>query len=153
MSRWTAAVVAVAAFLVVAPPARTQEAAGEKRLDFKFREADVEKVLDYVCQQMGWSWTKSPSVKIEGKITAYNESSVPESKVVDFLNAALQGAKLQVVLLERTLKVVTEEEAKRGAYNISVADDPTKIPVNEVIWTWIVPLRNHGRGHERHAGR
>jgi general secretion pathway protein D len=143
MHRSTAALAVFAALLVLAPPARTQEApAAEKRLDFKFRDAAVDKVLDYVAQQMGWTWTKSPNVKIEGTITAYNESSVPESKVVDFLNTALQSAKLQVILLERTLKVVTEEEAKRGAYNISVAEDPTKIPVNEAIWTWIFPLRN-----------
>jgi len=143
MHRWTAVAVAVSIVLAPALTARSQEApAAEKRLDFKFRDAAVDKVLDYVAQQMGWTWTKSPSVKIEGTITAFNESSVPESKVVDFLNAALQSAKLQVILLERTLKVVTEEEAKKGAYNISVGDDPAKIPINEAYWTWVFPLRN-----------
>src|SRR5688572_14005737 len=144
MARWTAALAVFTALLVVAPPARSQEApaASEKRLEFKFRDAAVDKVLDYVCKQMGWTQVSSPNVKLEGTVTAYNESLVPESQVVDFLNAALQKAKLQVVLLERTLKVVTEEEAKKGAYNISVGDDPSKIPINEAIWTWVFPLRN-----------
>ena len=146
MHRWTAVAVAVSIVLAPALTARSQEApAAEKRLDFKFRDASANKVLEYVTRQMGWTLAASPSVnldKIEGTITAYNEAQVPESQVVDFLNTALQKAKLQVVLLERTLKVVTEEEAKKGAYNISVGDDPTKIPINEAIWTWVFPLRN-----------
>ncbi len=143
MARWTASLAVLATLLLLAPPARSQETpAGEKRLDFKFRDAAPDKVLEYVANQMGWTLAYSPSVKIEGTVTAYNESLVPEGKVVDFLNTALQKAKLQVVLLERTLKVVTEEEAKKGAYNISVGDDPSKIPINEAIWTWVFPLRN-----------
>ncbi|HZN63313.1 MAG TPA: secretin N-terminal domain-containing protein, partial [Planctomycetota bacterium] len=144
MVRWTTVLALCSALLVFAPPARSQEtpAAPEKRLDFKFRDASVERVLEYVCKQMGWTMVKSPSAKLEGTVTAYNESLVPEGQVVDFLNTSLQNAKLQVILLERTLKVVTEEEAKKGAYNISVGDDPTKIPINEAIWTWVFPLRN-----------
>ncbi|HKS16347.1 MAG TPA: secretin N-terminal domain-containing protein [Planctomycetota bacterium] len=144
MVRWSTAVALFAALVVLAPPARTQEtpAAAEKRLDFKFRDASVERVLEYVCKQMGWTLAASPSAKFEGTVTAYNESLVPEGKVVDFLNTALQKAKLQVILLEGTLKVVTEDEAKKGTYNISVVDDPAKIPTNEAIWTWIFPLRN-----------
>jgi type II secretion system protein D len=140
MHRWTAAI-AVALALTV--PVSAQDAApAEKRLEFKFRDAAVDKVLDYVCKQMGWTQAASPNAKLEGTITAYNESTVPESQVIDFLNTALQKSKLQVILLEKTLKIVTEDEAKKGAYNISVGDDPTKIPINETIWTWIFPLRN-----------
>src|SRR5688572_33388831 len=117
MARWTASLAVFSALLVLAPPARTQEAAAEKRLEFKFRDAGVEKVLEYVCNQMKWTLVKSPSAKMEGTITAYNESLVPESKVVDFLNTALQSAKLQVILQDATLKVVTEEEAKKGTFN------------------------------------
>src|SRR5262245_4895892 len=142
MLRWTIALAAAVALLGTAPPARAQESAPEKRLDFKFRDAAVDKVLEYVAKQMGWTLAYSPSAKIEGTITAYNESAVPEGQVVDFLNTALQKAKLQVVLLERTLKVVTEEEAKKGTLNINVGDDPTKVPNNEAYWTWIFPLRN-----------
>src|SRR5262245_11668120 len=144
MHRWTAAVAVAVAILAAASIGAAQETPQEKRLDFKFRDAAVDKVLEYVTKQMGWTLTTSPNVKLEGSgtITAYNESLVPEGQVVDFLNTALQKAKFQVILLERTLKVVTEDEAKKGAYNISVTDDPTKIPTNETLWTWVFPLRN-----------
>jgi type II secretory pathway component GspD/PulD (secretin) len=115
MVRRTPVVALFASLVVFAPSARTQEtpAAPEKRLDFKFRDASVERVLEYVCKQMGWTLATSPSAKLEGTVTAYNESLVPEGKVVDFLNTALQKAKLQVILFEGTLKVVTEDEAKK----------------------------------------
>ena len=143
MQRWTAALAVSIAVLAVAPLSRAQETpAAEKRLEFKFRDAAVERVLEYVCNQMRWTLVKSPTAKYEGTVTAYNESLVPESKVVDFLNTALQSVKLQVILNEGTLKVVTEEEAKKGTFNISVGDDPTKIPTNETVWTWVFPLRN-----------
>jgi general secretion pathway protein D len=144
MKRWTAAGLALAAFLTIGLPAWTQDppAAAEKRLEFKFRDAAVDKVLEYVCKQMGWVLAYSPSVKLEGTISAYNESLVPEGKVIDFLNTSLQKAKLQVILFEGTLKVVTEEEAKKGIFNINVGEDPSKIPINETFWTWVFPLRN-----------
>lgn len=144
MHRWTAAVAVFGAFLVLAPPARPQDpqAPAEKRLDFKFRDASVEHVLDYVRKQMGWTLITSPSAKLEGTVTAYSDSPVSESRVIDFLNTALQKAKLQVFLYEGILKVVTEEEAKKGTFNISVGDDPSKIPINETVWTWVFPLRN-----------
>jgi general secretion pathway protein D len=144
MKRWTSAVAVLSVVLALAPPARPQDApaAQEKRLEFKFRDASPDKVLEYVCKQMGWVLAYSPSVKVEGTVTAYNESLVPEAKVIDFLNTALQKAKLQVYFFEGTLKVVTEEEAKKGTFNINVGDDPTKVPINETFWTWIFPLRN-----------
>ncbi|HEY3226498.1 MAG TPA: secretin N-terminal domain-containing protein [Planctomycetota bacterium] len=143
MHRWTAAGTLLAAFLLVGLPGWTQDQpAGEKRLEFKFRDASVDKVLEYVCKQMGWTLTYSDKAKAEGTITAYNESLVPESKVVDFLNTALQKSKVQVFQFEGVLKVVTEEEAKKGKYNIDFGDDPTKIPINDTVRTWIYPLRN-----------
>ncbi|HTF56535.1 MAG TPA: secretin N-terminal domain-containing protein [Planctomycetota bacterium] len=143
MHRWTAAGTLLAAFLMVGLPGWAQDPpAGEKRLDFKFRDASVDKVLEYVCRQMKWTLTYSEKAKPEGTITAYNESLVPEGKVVDFLNTALQKSKVQVFLFEEVLKVVTEEEAKKGKYNIDFGDDPTKIPINDTMRTWIYPLRN-----------
>ena len=143
MARLTALLAALV--FVGSPFARAQDAAQEKRLDFKFRDASHEKVLEYVANQMDWTLAYSKDakdVKVEGSITAYNESSVPGDKVVDFLNTVLQKSKLQVFLYERVLKVVTEEEAKKGTFNINVGDDPTKVPVNETTWTWVFPLRN-----------
>jgi general secretion pathway protein D len=138
MPRWIAVSLAV---LVLAAPARTQDAP-EKRLEFKFRDASVESVLDYVRKQMGWTLVTSPGAKLEGTVTAYSETPVSAGKVVDFLNTALQKAKLQVYLQDTFLKVVTEDEAKKGTYNINVGDDPTTIPMNETVWTWVFPLRN-----------
>ena len=113
MVRWTAAGTLIAAFLLVGLPGWTQDqAAGDKKLEFKFRDASVDKVLEYVCKQMGWVLTYSEKAKAEGTITAYNDSPVPEGKVVDFLNTSLQKAKVQVYLYEGVLKVLTEEEAK-----------------------------------------
>src|SRR5687767_6143018 len=113
MVRWTAAVAVFAALLVVAPSARSQDAA-EKKLEFKFKDASPDKVLEYVAKQMDWILAYGPGVKTEGTVTAYSDTLIPESKVVDFLNTALQKAKLQVTVFERTLKVVTEEDAKKG---------------------------------------
>src|SRR5687767_14367415 len=101
MARLTALL--AVAVLVGSPSARAQEAPQEKRLDFKFRDASHDRVLEYVANQMGWTLAYSKDakvVKVDGAVTAYNESLVPESKVVDFLNTALAKTKLQVFLYE-----------------------------------------------------
>ncbi len=113
----------------------------EIELTFNFKDAQVDAVLQYVAKQAGLTLVYGTS-KPDAAITAWSDSKIPMSRVQDFLNTALVKAKVQVYLFSGVLKVVSEEDAKKGTFNIDVGDDPNKVPVNDTIRTWILPLKN-----------
>ncbi|MBI4566000.1 MAG: hypothetical protein HY716_15040 [Planctomycetes bacterium] len=143
MSRRLFAVLALLALSAVTSPGWTQDSpAQEKKLVFNFKDASIDAVLQYVCREMGW--TLVYGTKAEGTITAFSDSEIPESKIVDFLNSALVKAKpkVQVFQFGGVLKLVSEDEAKRGTFNIHLGSDPEQVPINDTIRTWIIPLKN-----------
>ncbi len=142
MIRNLTAVLVFGLLLAGAPAAPAQDAPPppERKLVFNFREASVDAVLQYVCRQL--DWTLVYGTKPEGTITAFSDSEISETRVVDFLNTALAKTKTQAFQFGGVLKVVTEEEAKKGTFNIDYGNDPAKVPINDTIRTWIIPCKN-----------
>lgn len=141
MRRTVLGLMVAVALLAGAPSGRAQEQpVPERKLVFNFREASVDAVLQFVCRQL--NWTLVYSAKPEGTITAFSDSEIVEGKVVDFLNTALAKTRCQVFQYGGVLKVVSEEEARKGTFNIEYGDDPAKIPINDTVRTWIIPLKN-----------
>lgn len=123
-------------------PASAQEAAKpERMLKFAFKAASVDAVLQYVAKEMGWTLVYGVA-KPDVQVTAWSDAEVPESRIQDFLNSALSRARVQVLVLGGVLKVVSEEDAKKGTFNIDYGDDPAKVPITDTVRTWIMPLRN-----------
>jgi general secretion pathway protein D len=121
------------------PPAQP-----ERKLTFNFRDASPDAVLQFVCRELKWTlvYATTGNKPPDGTITAWSDSQIGETKVVDFLNTALVKAKVQVFQYGGVLKVIGEDDAKKGTFNIDVGEDPTKVPINDTIRTWVLPLKN-----------
>ncbi len=140
MKRIILGVAALAVFAGIASP--QDKPKDEKKLVFNFKDTSAEVVLQYVCKELNWTLVYGEKAKPEGTVTAWSDSAIPESKVIDFLNTALAKSKVQVVLLAGVLKVITEEDARKGTYNIFYGCDPAEITPNDTMRTQIIPLKN-----------
>ncbi len=114
----------------------------EKKLVIRTKDVSPDALLQYVCRECGWTLIYSEKARPEGTITLSNDGPVAEGKIVDFLNTALVKSKVQVILVDRVLKVVTEDEAKKSGPSIFVGSDPLEIPPDDTIRTQVIPLKH-----------
>jgi type II secretory pathway component GspD/PulD (secretin) len=146
MSRRARTVLFVALPLLAAA-AWGQDASGDRKLDFRFRDASVDAVLQYMSGATGWVFVQEK--KLTSTVTAVSEASVPLSKCLEFLNSVLRS-KGAVILNPfapklpppgTILKVVDAEVARRRSIEIYVGSDPDEVPISDEMRTQIVPLK------------
>jgi type II secretion system protein D len=128
-------------------PSWAQDAAAEKKLQFKFKDASVDAVLAYVSQVTGWIFVQErPST---GTISAVSDTDVPASRCLDFLNAALRRHGLFIMnpyspnlpKAGQTLKVLDVSKSMDQGVEIHTGSDPDLIPVTDQVRTQIMPLK------------
>ncbi len=119
----------------------------EKKLTFRFKDASVEAVCQYVSSVTGWIFVHEK--RVTGTIDATSDTDVPLSKVLDFLDGALRrhGATLLNPYSPRmprggeVVKIVDVDVGKRLNLDIYVGADPEQIPIIDKMRTQIVPLK------------
>jgi general secretion pathway protein D len=125
-------------FFVIHLPGVAQDQ--PKPLEFKFAEADLQGVLQFVSKHTGYVFVNEAGAKIT--VTAVSDAPVPREKVLDFLNAVLRPKELAAVKVnDVVVKIVTLDEAKRKNTQIFFGTDPSKIEASDRIITQIVPLK------------
>lgn len=109
-------------------------------LEFKFENADLSAVLQYVSRMTGYIFVNEAG--IGGTIKAVSDAPVPKDGVLDFLNTALRPREAAVVkVTDVVVRIVTLDEAKRKNTEIFFGTDPSKIRASDRIITQIVPLK------------
>jgi general secretion pathway protein D len=112
-----------------------------KPVEFKFRNADIDSVLQYLSRQTGFLFVNDAGV--EGTIDAVSEAPVPRERLIDFVNAVLQPKGAALLRGDGSvIKIVTLEEYKRRHVEIHQGTDPSKVAGGDRIVTQIVPLKN-----------
>ncbi|HXX95341.1 MAG TPA: secretin N-terminal domain-containing protein [Planctomycetota bacterium] len=148
-------VLLLAGLVALAPPVRGQEkpgsapaAAEDKKLTFKFREASVDAVLQYVSSMTGWIFVQEK--RIPGTIDAVSDTDVPVSKCLEFLNAALRRHEAAILnpyspalpKPGQVLKVQDTVAARTRVVEIYTGANPDEIPITDQVRTQIIPLKS-----------
>src|SRR5687767_6595313 len=138
---------ALLAVLTAIPAWGAPQAADEKKLTFRFKDASADAVLSYVSSVTGWIFVQEK--RVSGTIEAVSDTEVPVSKCLDFLNAALRrhGATIPnpyspgLPKPGQILKVQDVDEAKRRPLEIFSGANPDDIPITDQVRTQILPLK------------
>ncbi|MBI4617769.1 MAG: hypothetical protein HY720_29420, partial [Planctomycetes bacterium] len=136
-----AEVVAVLLFAAsTAAWAQEGEPAGpeEKVLQFNFRDASIDTVLEYLSQQTGMAVVKK--VPISGKITAVSAEKIPVSQALAFVNSVLIDQQVAAIQVGNIIKVLSLEQALKENHDIVVVRSPDEVEMSDRILTAIIPL-------------
>ncbi|MHC4601461.1 MAG: secretin N-terminal domain-containing protein, partial [Planctomycetota bacterium] len=149
-SRFFFAVVGVAAFAAVlgwsVPVANAQEGPAPGKISFRFRDAPVTAVMEYLSQQTGWTFildTKGDARSKASKVslTAVEARPVDRKRAFALLNHALAPHDLHAVRFKETVIIMTREEARKRSFEIAVGSDPDEIEMGDNLITQIIPLQ------------
>jgi type II secretory pathway component GspD/PulD (secretin) len=125
------------------PPAETTPASpagqGERGLRLNFRGAPLELVLNYLSEAAGFIIV--PEADIKGKVDVWSNQTLTRDEAVDVLNAVLSKNGYAVLRNDRTLKIVTKEEARKSDIPVKTGNDPVNIPKTDDMVTQIIPVR------------
>ena len=114
-------------------------AEGEKGLRLNFRGAPLELVLNYLSEAAGFIIDLQTEVK--GKVDVWSNQPLTKDEAVSVLNAVLNRNGYAAIRNERTLTIVSKEEAKKRDIPVVFGSDPASIRKSEEIETHIIPVK------------
>jgi len=141
MGRWPRLAVLI---LLVGGIAAAQDPPVETKLEFKFRNADISAVLQYVSRQTGFTFLIDTNAKpkLTGTVDAYSETPVPASRVLEFLDTVLKVRELTTITVGKVVTIFRIEDAINKNFRIQEGADPAGVEDTDKIITQIIPLRN-----------
>ncbi|MCU0723007.1 MAG: type II secretion system secretin GspD [Planctomycetes bacterium] len=129
--------------------AAAAEPAPAPRFDFKFQDARITSVMDYLSRETGWVFMLDNSEKGRDRVkdlaskvtlTAMQAQVTPE-KALDLMNSALASFGLQAVRIRETVIVMTTEDAKKRSFEIYSGSNPDDVAYGDNFITQIIPLQ------------
>ena len=149
--KWTKIQLILATFLFLPSTVMGwQEEPEEPKLSFNFRDARVETVLKYVCEQLGWNYvyenTTAPS---KGTITAISDGEVSPEQALVLLDTALRQHGLATLnpyaprmpRKGETIKIMKVKDAMKKNLEVRFGSDPENIAPTDKVITQIIPLK------------
>ena len=122
-------------------PAATRPATGPSdRFTLNFKDAPLDSVLDYFSAIGGFSVIKEGPV--DGRVTLESKQPVTRQEAVALLDAALKANGFAAIQLDRTLKIMARDKAKRGAIPVHFGADPADIRNTDELITQVIPIKN-----------
>ena len=112
---------------------------GEPGLRMNFRNASLELVLNYLSEAAGFIIVLD--TKVNGKIDAWSNRPLSRDEAVDLLNSVLNRNGYAAIRHDRTLTIVSKEDAKTRDIPVILEGDPDKIPKTDEMVTQILPVR------------
>jgi general secretion pathway protein D len=103
-----------------------------------FRDAPLDTVLDYLAEAVGFTIVRE--VNPRGTLTAWSGQPVSISEALDLLDAALLRNGYAAIRQDRTLTVVSRDEAKTRQIPVRLGSDPQSIPATGEVVTQIIPV-------------
>ena len=109
-----------------------------RNLFLNFRGAPMETVLNYLSEVAGF--TIIIEAEVRGKVDAWSNQPLNKDEAVDFLNSVLAKNGYAAIRNDRTLTIVTREEAKKRNLPVKTGSNPDEIPKNEEMVTQILQV-------------
>jgi general secretion pathway protein D len=108
-------------------------------LRLNFRNAPLEKVLNYMSEAAGFVIVLE--ARPTGKVDIMSDTPVTREEAVNLLNQALKKNGYAAIRNGRTLTIVPKDEAKIHDIPVYIGADPAAIPRTDEIVTQIIPVR------------
>ncbi|MEI7732093.1 MAG: secretin N-terminal domain-containing protein [Verrucomicrobiota bacterium] len=108
-------------------------------LRLNFHGVPLEMVLSYLSDAAGFVVVLEADVR--GKVDVWSSQPVSKEEAINLLNAVLNKNGYAAIRNERTLTIVSKDEAKARDIPVKSGSDPNDIPRNAEIVTQIIPIR------------
>jgi general secretion pathway protein D len=119
------------------PPTPKKPLEGPIVLNFK--DASLRAVLEYLSEAAGLVVVQEGT--LEGRVTVMSLQPLSVDEAVSLLNTILKEKGYAAIRTGRTLKVVTLDQAKKGALPVHSGLDPEKIEVSDQLVTHVIPIQ------------
>jgi general secretion pathway protein D len=124
---------------IFAPPASAQDASAEEGIRLNFRGVPLDTVLDYLSRSAGFVIVRETTV--EGTVDVWSHQALTKDEAVDLLNTILNQKGYAAIRNDRTLIIVTLEEARAHDLPVVAGSDSAEIPKTDEMVTQIIPVR------------
>jgi len=104
-----------------------------------FVDAPLDVVLQYLSEAAGLVVVRTS--RLDARITIVSRQPVSTDEAVSLLDTALAARGYAAVRNERTLKIVTIEQARRELIPVRSGNDPTQVQPTDRIITQVIPIR------------
>jgi general secretion pathway protein D len=121
------------------PPAQAIGTNNSSELRLNFRSAPLEMVLNYLSDAAGFIIVQDTHVN--GNVTIVSTRPVSQDEAVNLLNTELNRNGYAAIRSGRTLTIVDKSDAKTRNIPVKTGNNPSAIPDNDEIATWIIPIR------------
>ena len=109
-------------------------------ITMNFKDASLRSILEYLSEAAGLVIIGDP--KVEGRISITSRRNVSVREAVKLLDSALREKGYAAVHVERTLKILTIDEAKKEFIPVRVGNLPEDVPLGDAIITQVIPIHN-----------
>jgi type II secretory pathway component GspD/PulD (secretin) len=124
---------------VFVPPGQAVGTNNSNELLLNFRNAPLEMVLNYLSDAAGFIIVQDTHVN--GTVTITSTQPVSQEEAVNLLNTELNRNNYAAIRNGRTLTIVDKNDAKTRNIPVKTGNNPTNMPNNDEIATWIIPIR------------
>jgi type II secretory pathway component GspD/PulD (secretin) len=109
------------------------------KLRLNFRNAPLDMVLNHLSEAAGFIIVLETEVK--GRVNVWSNQPVTQEEALDLLNSVLNHNGYAAIRNERTLTIVSKDDAKRRDLPVRMGSDPARIPRSDEMVTQILPVR------------
>ena len=112
----------------------------DKELRLNFRDVPLEMVLNYLSDAAGF--TIVLETKVEGRVTVWSNQPLTKNEAVNLLNSILNKNGYAALRNDRTLTIMSRDEAKKRDIPVQKGGEATEIARTDKMVTQIVPVRH-----------
>ncbi len=113
-------------------------ATDDQGLRFNFRGVPLDTVLDYLAQAAGFIIIREATV--EGRVDVVSHQPLSREEAVALLNTVLNKKGYAAIRNERTLTIVTLEEARKRDIPVQMGRNPEQVAKGDEMITQIIPV-------------
>jgi general secretion pathway protein D len=110
------------------------------QISFKFKDASIDAILDYLSQTAGFIVIKDAPVS--GRVSVISDQPVTPDEAVRLLQSVLKTSGFTIIQLDRVLKVTTFDKGKKQNIPVHFGTDPEQVPATDELITQVMPLRS-----------
>ncbi len=120
-------------------PPKQPVGTNQNDLTMNFVNAPLDQVLAYLSDAAGFIIVQQ--TRVSGYVTVQG-THITKEEAVNLLNSRVEPEQLRRhPRRDRTLTIMAKSDAQTGSIPVMMGNDPTNIPNNDEIATWIIPIR------------
>jgi type II secretory pathway component GspD/PulD (secretin) len=120
------------------PPSGRTPGANSNDLNLNFKNAPLDMVLTYLSDAAGFIIVQN--TRVSGTVTVIGQH-LTQDEAVNLLNTELNRNNYAAIRKGRTLTIMDKSDARTRNIPVKTGNNPSDIPDNAEIATWIIPIR------------